>query len=47
MARKNENPHKTAMREIMRGNLKENDISIINKMDVNAVMRDIFYLVIS
>ena len=40
MARKNESPQKAAMRETMRGYLKENDISIKDGTDVNAVMRD-------
>ena len=40
MARKNESPQKAAMREMMRGYLKENDISIKDGTDVNAVMRD-------
>lgn len=40
MARKNESPQKAAMREMMRGYLKENDISIKDGADVNAVMRD-------
>lgn len=40
MARKNESPQKAAMREMMRSYLKENDISIKNGTDVNAVMRD-------
>ncbi len=40
MARKNESPQKAAMREMMRGYLKENDVSIKDGTDVNAVMRD-------
>lgn len=40
MARRKESPQKAAMREMMRGYLKENDISIKNGTDVNAVMRD-------
>ena len=40
MARKNESPQKAAMREMMKGYLKENDISIKDGTDVNAVMRD-------
>ncbi len=40
MARRKESPHKAAMREMMRGYLKENDISIKDGTDVNAVMRD-------
>ena len=40
MARKNESPQKAAMREMMRGYLKDNDIRIKDGIDVNAVMRD-------
>ena len=40
MARKNVSPQKVAMREIMREYLKNNDITIKNGTDVNAVMRD-------
>ena len=40
MARKNDSPQKAAMREMMRDYLKNNDISIKNGTDVNAVMRD-------
>ena len=41
MARRKESPQKAAMRKMMRGYLKENDISIKDGTDVNAVMRDI------
>ena len=40
MARRKESPHKAAMREMIRGYLKENGISIKEGTDVNAVMRD-------
>ena len=40
MAKKNEIPQKAAMREMMRSYLKDNDISIKDGTDVNAVMRD-------
>ena len=40
MAGKNESPQKAAMREMMRGYLKDNDIRIKDGTDVNAVMRD-------
>lgn len=40
MARKNESPQKAAMRKMMRGYLKDNDIRIKDGTDVNAVMRD-------
>ena len=40
MARKNESPQKAAMREMMRGYLKDNGIRIKDGTDVNSVMRD-------
>ncbi|GFI47338.1 hypothetical protein IMSAGC019_02662 [Lachnospiraceae bacterium] len=40
MARKNESSQKAAMREMMRGYLKDNDIRIKDGTDANAVMRD-------
>ena len=40
MARRKESPQKAAMRGMMKGYLKENDISIKDGTDVNAVMRD-------
>ena len=40
MARKNESPQKTAMREMMRDYLKNNNISIKSGTDVNSVMRN-------
>ena len=40
MARKNDSPQKAAMRETTRDYLENNDISIKNGTDVNAVMRD-------
>ena len=40
MARRKESPHKAAMREMIRGYLKENGTSIKDGTDVNAVMRD-------
>ena len=38
--RKSDSPQKAAMREMMQGYLKENDISIKNGNDVNSIMRD-------
>ena len=38
--RKNDSPQKAAMREMMQGYLKENDISIKSGNDVNFIMRD-------
>ena len=46
MARKNESPQKAAMREMMHSYLKENDISIKNGTDVNAVMRDMMSVIL-
>ena len=46
MARKNESPQKAAMREMMRSYLKDNDISIKNGTDVNAVMRDMMSVIL-
>ncbi len=46
MARKNGSPQKAAMREMMRSYLKENDISIKNGTDVNAVMRDMMSVIL-
>ena len=44
--KKNENPQKAAMREMMRSYLKDNDISIKNGTDVNAVMRDMMSVIL-
>ncbi len=38
--RKSDSPQKAAMREMMQGYLKENDISIKSRNDVNSIMRD-------
>jgi putative transposase len=38
--RKNDSPQKAAMREMMQGYLKENDISIKSGNDVNSIMWD-------
>ena len=46
MARKNESPQKAAMREMMRSYLKDNDISIKNGTDVNAIMRDMMSVIL-
>ena len=40
MARRKDSPQKAAMREMMRGYLKNNDISIKDGTDVNSIMRD-------
>ena len=39
--RKSDSPHKAAMREMMQGYLKENDISIKSGNDVNSILRDV------
>ena len=38
--RKSDSPQKAAIREMMQGYLKENDISIKSRNDVNSIMRD-------
>ena len=38
--RKSDSPQKAAMREMMQGYLKNNDISIKSGNDVNSIMRD-------
>lgn len=40
MSRKNDSPQKAAMRELMKGYLKENDIRVKDGSDVNSIMRD-------
>ena len=40
MARKNDTPQKAAMRELMSGYLKQNNVKIKDGIDVNAIMRD-------
>ena len=39
--RKNDTPQKAAIREMMQGYLKNNDISIKSGTDVNSIMRDV------
>ena len=46
MARKKDSPQKAAMREMIRGYLKDNDISIKSGGDVNAVMRDMMSILL-
>ena len=46
MARKKDSPQKAAMREMMQGYLKENDISIKSGNDVNSIMRDMMSIVL-
>ena len=38
--RKSDSPQKAAIREMMQGYLKENDVSIKSRNDVNSIMRD-------
>lgn len=40
MARKNDSPQKTAMRELIHDYLKNNDISIKSGNDENSIIRD-------
>ena len=40
MSRKNDSPQKAAMRELMKGYLKENDIRVKDGSDMNSIMRD-------
>ena len=42
--RKSDSPQKAAMREMMQGYLKENDISIKSGNDVNFIMRDMMWI---
>ena len=44
--RKSDSPQKVAMREMMQGYLKENDISIKSGNDVNSIMRDMMSVLI-
>ena len=45
--RKSDSPQKAAMREMMQGYLKENDISIKSGNNVNSIMRDMEEKIIS
>ena len=46
MARKNDTPQKTAMRELMKGYLKQNDVKIKDGTDVNTIMRDMMSVIL-
>lgn len=46
MARKNDTPQKAAMRELMNGYLKQNNVKIKNGTDVNAIMRDMMSVIL-
>lgn len=46
MARKNDTPQKAAMRELMKGYLKQNDVKIKDGTDVNAIMRDMMSVIL-
>lgn len=46
MAKKNDTPQKAAMRELMKGYLKQNDIKIKDGTDVNAIMRDMMSVIL-
>jgi putative transposase len=44
--RKGDTPQKAALRQLMQGYLKDNDISIKNGTDVNAIMRDMMSVIL-
>ena len=46
MARKNDTPLKAAMRELMSGYLKQNNVKIKDGTDVNAIMRDMMSVIL-
>ena len=46
MARKNDTPQKAAMRELMSGYLKQNNVKIKDGTDVNAIMRDMMSVIL-
>ena len=46
MARKNDSPQKAAMRELMSGYLKQNNVKIKDGTDVNAIMRDMMSVIL-
>ena len=46
MVRKNDTPQKAAMRELMKGYLKQNDVKIKDGTDVNAIMRDMMSVIL-
>lgn len=46
MARKNDTPQKAAIREIMNGYLKQNNVKIKDGTDVNAIMRDMMSIIL-
>lgn len=46
MARKNDSPQKAAMRELMSGYLKQNNVKIKDGTDVNAIMRDMMSIIL-
>ena len=46
MARKNDSPQKAAMRELMSGYLKQNNVKIKNGTNVNSIMRDVMSVIL-
>lgn len=46
MARKNDTPQKAAMRELMNGYLKQNNVKIKGGTDVNAMIRDMMSVIL-
>ena len=46
MERKNDTPQKAAMRELMSGYLKQNNVKIKDATDVNAIMRGMMSVIL-
>ena len=44
--RKGDTQQKAALRQLMQGYLKDNDISVKNGTDVNAIMRDMMSVIL-
>ena len=46
LLQKGDTPQKAALRQLMQGYLKDNDISVKNGTDVNAIMRDMMSVIL-
>lgn len=46
MARKKDSPQKAALRKIMYSYLKENDVNVKDRTDMNAIMRDMISIIL-
>ena len=46
MARKKDTPQKAALREMMGNYLKENNVTVKDRMDVNSIMRDMMSIIL-